>query len=660
MTEAKTNNRINSIDGLRALCLLGVLLFHIDPQLMPSGYLGVDAFFAISGFVITLQILKLQTIGQFNFSAFYTSRILRLFPALFTTIIITIISSFLISPPFEALETVKSAIAATLSFANVFFFLDTGYFANDVDTKPLLHTWSLSVEEQFYLIWPFLIALLWRNISRIFIVFMFILFMSLLFNIFSIIEYPDATFYLLPFRIYQFVLGGVFAILAFKSNISTKPLYNHNLAVFTSIILFIMWFTDFETASSQLLAQLVTSLIIAWSCYALSQPSLGSNSSKLLTWFPILFIGRKSYAIYLVHWPIIVIYGPLLKGFSYWFSGLTLFICSILFGYILSNYVELPMRYGNKTKRFKLIFTLSLGLIIVVSGLLIQHTPLTKYILNTGKQEVLDPKQANLALYKHIKNRECEFRIQFNQKDIDLTNCLNTGKPIVLILGDSLTRTFVLGLPKLYPDVTFIRVERPGCPPYLGNESNVKDGMFSSLKRCRHESGFIWDFIKAEIFKENIRFDGVIFTGNYMAKDLVMQKYLSNVDRLSTLDIPVAFSGIRPMFTDAPVKLMHSTKRLDINNLDRFLTKSRDGRTQFEINNEIKNYTSQYQNIIFLDMISTLCKDHCAATNDSKMIYVDHQHLSLSGVDMVMKKPEIPKFIAAIKNHFSKAHLENE
>ena len=150
------------IDGLRAIAVITVILYHAGITSFSGGYVGVDIFFVISGFLIFRLILDELSSGVFSFSNFYQRRIKRILPALFLVIFISIIPAYLILIPEDFAEFSRSIIATSLFVPNILFWRETGYFNSDVDLKPLIHTWSLGVEEQFYIFFPFVLFLIYR------------------------------------------------------------------------------------------------------------------------------------------------------------------------------------------------------------------------------------------------------------------------------------------------------------------------------------------------------------------------------------------------------------------------------------------------------------------------------------------------------------------
>ena len=201
----------HDIDGLRALAVFLVLLFHCQVPGFAGGYIGVDVFFVISGFLITGIMLEDMKKQRFSFKRFYIRRARRLLPALAATIALTLIGSALIMTPQHLAETASSAIFAALSLANVHFAMADSYFGAASEIKPLLHTWSLSVEEQFYLGWPVTLVLLYRlgGVKAVLIGLLVGAVLGLALSEWWIGRNPKQAFFLPMFRAYQFFAGGL-------------------------------------------------------------------------------------------------------------------------------------------------------------------------------------------------------------------------------------------------------------------------------------------------------------------------------------------------------------------------------------------------------------------------------------------------------------------
>lgn len=214
---------VPAIDGLRTVAVLLVVIFHADKTWMPGGFIGVDVFFVISGFLITRNIMADVENGSWSFSTFFARRIARLFPALYATIAATLAAAFLILSPPDLERLGHVAISTILSVSNIFFWMEAGYFDISADHKPLLHTWSLAVEEQFYLVWPLLILALFSLGRRRAVIWGLgaIGIVSFLLAIGLQNKAPSAVFFLTPFRAYQFALGGLIGL-------STLPVLGRN------------------------------------------------------------------------------------------------------------------------------------------------------------------------------------------------------------------------------------------------------------------------------------------------------------------------------------------------------------------------------------------------------------------------------------------------
>jgi peptidoglycan/LPS O-acetylase OafA/YrhL len=217
------------IDGLRAVAILSVVAFHTFPKWITGGFIGVDIFFVISGFLISKIILERIDQGLFNFLDFYTRRIKRIFPSLILVLTVCIVLGWLILTPSEYKQLGHHVAAGAGFLSNYLLWSESGYFDNPAELKPLLNLWSLAVEEQFYLVWPFLLFAARRIKVNLALLITTIIIISFYLNIIGIKQDAVATFYLLKTRFWEFLCGGllaVFAIYKDKIYLNTKKSNN--------------------------------------------------------------------------------------------------------------------------------------------------------------------------------------------------------------------------------------------------------------------------------------------------------------------------------------------------------------------------------------------------------------------------------------------------
>jgi peptidoglycan/LPS O-acetylase OafA/YrhL len=299
---------------MRAIAVTIVTLFHLDISGLAGGHIGVDIFFVISGFLISSIIWNKAGKGEFRLGDFYLGRIRRLLPPLYATVLITFAAAAVIMLPDDFARFSKSAIASLFSVSNILFYFEAGYWDTSSHLKPLLHTWSLGVEEQFYLIWPLFIILCASVLRRI--PFVLILTVTSGLSVWAMLWYSkqdlSGAFYLFPFRVFQFSLGALVAFAAQLSFIRAPlrvPLMadvclTGGLALISFSLVTLGDLAPFPGVNA-LPPTFGTMLLL----FAGSGPSGQGLLGRLLLTNPIsILLGKISYAAYLVHWPIIVLY----------------------------------------------------------------------------------------------------------------------------------------------------------------------------------------------------------------------------------------------------------------------------------------------------------------------------------------------------------------
>ena len=343
------------IDGLRAIAVVSVVIYHLSENLLPGGFVGVDIFFVISGFLITRLIhQEVHHTKNFSFGRFYLRRIRRLFPAMLVTFLLCVGLAYALLAPQHLVDFGRSLIFATISFSNVYFWQSTDYFDFASQAKPLLHTWSLSVEEQFYMLWPLTLLLLskFRSTNKTLIFITVLSIASLALNTywfkqqaaitawFSAGDVRSFGFYMLPFRVYEFGIG---AGLVFINRKHLKP--STSSIAFLSGLALIVWSlvaldrkTDFPSFYA-LFPCLGAALMI------LAGPN--HKLAKLICNRVMVALGLISYSVYLLHWPLIVFYKYNKAASLNGIEIIVIFVLSVVLGALMYRFVEQPFRKPN-------------------------------------------------------------------------------------------------------------------------------------------------------------------------------------------------------------------------------------------------------------------------------------------------------------------------
>ena len=427
------------IDGLRGIAIILVLFFHFEIGGNDNGFLGVDIFFVISGFLITQLISKEIAAEKFSISEFYCRRIRRLFPALFFMLLLVSLASFIFFDRDSFEKFGFALISSSLFASNFWFWTETGYFAPNALEKPLLHTWSLSVEEQFYLFFPLLLLLCRRFFFRsplLIITSIFIL--SLLLYLYGFYYHPDATFFLLPTRIWQLLAGSIIALIYLHRKKEFKNLSFHNLGAFLVLIsLFPQLFSTFKIPPS-LPCTIGTALILL--------PIQNSWIVKFLSLKPLIRIGLLSYSLYLWHWPIYVFYKYLSIEDIDTIKKLVLMLLSLFFAWCSWRYIESPFRkihILSKNKKYFFIPAGSFLSVCILFGTTIVHNEGMAF--RHPQRDIIEA-QSFWNWHPYGKSpRFHHLELSHNFLDVDIIGS-EYADPEFLLWGDSHAMAFIPGL----------------------------------------------------------------------------------------------------------------------------------------------------------------------------------------------------------------------
>ncbi|QLL42439.1 acyltransferase family protein [Sulfitobacter pontiacus] len=444
------------IDGLRAVAVLPVILFHGGFHWFSGGFIGVDVFFVISGYLITTILLSDLENNRFSISQFYERRARRILPALFAVMIACIPFAYAWMLPSQLLDFAQSIVAVIFFVSNILFWREAGYFAPVAELKPLLHTWSLAVEEQYYLLFPIVLALLWKFKRRV----SFIVIIAFTISSFVLAEWasrtaPGANFYLAPTRAWELFAGSICAFLTYgRGQRSSNFLSATGLALIVASIILYDASTPFP--SSYTLAPVVgTSLIILYASHT-------TWTAKLLSVKIVVGIGLISYSAYLWHQPLFS-FARLRSLDEPTPAVMGLLAClSLGLAWVSWRFIEAPFRYGERSTlpTRKMVFTTSaiasLVFIAIGSlGLLKQGFPHR----STGVISYQDL-EARIAP-NHGLSADCD--ASFNKSP----NCYTFENPNVLLWGDSFAMHLAKGIVASDPDVAMQQHTMSSCAPVL-------------------------------------------------------------------------------------------------------------------------------------------------------------------------------------------------
>jgi peptidoglycan/LPS O-acetylase OafA/YrhL len=419
------------IDGLRAIAVLGVLLYHYGVSWLSGGFTGVDVFFVISGFLITGILRREMEAGEFSLIGFYDRRIRRIAPALFAVLIVTLAAGWFLLLPGDYEDMAESAAYSAAGLGNLYFFWNTGYFDQAADLQPLLHMWSLGVEEQFYVVWPLLLFVLMTLIaSRRTLLGVLVagLGAAFAFSVWQVGNDPKGAFYLPHPRAWELAIGAILVFLpAVGSRVLGEIMGAAGIALIAWSYLAVTSADPFPGINA-LYACLGAALVI-W-------PKPRTAVAWALSLRPMVWIGLISYSLYLWHWPVLVFFRHYANGeVPDVTAAVPLAALSVLLGYLSWRFVERPFRRPLGTA----VRTVGTGVAsaagIVALSLVV--------VLTNGFPSRLPPDQAGMAGLDVMWKWECPRGVTLTAKGEAFAQACNFGVPWqtattkVLLWGES-------------------------------------------------------------------------------------------------------------------------------------------------------------------------------------------------------------------------------
>ncbi|MBK2026084.1 acyltransferase family protein [Francisella philomiragia] len=610
------------IDGLRAVAVLSVVFFHLDINLVKSGFLGVDIFFVISGFLITGNIIRDLENKSFSLRNFYLRRMRRILPALITVLIFSTIFAWLILLPQDLKNYSKSLVSALGSFSNLYFFktLSFGYFSTDATVIPLLHTWSLGIEEQFYIFWPLFlifafnvyIGIGWKdkqalsNFDKYLIISLILIVLSLFcfryFSYFEIYDYFNhERFYYFPLtRAFELLFGCVLAIYLTKYKPTNNKLILELLSIISILLmLYPVLFKDVSYPSNWTVIACVGAVLYI---YAGCNEKYNTLVNRFLSIKPIVFIGLISYSLYLWHWPIIA-YLNYLSIEKTHLVKLIVLASSVVLATLTYLFVEKPFRY-----KFKASFKKTLILLWIIPIAIACCFALgSKYINNFGfssnnlETGILDGYQCYPIKNWKVddsKLKDCKALGNTNKDDID-----------IIIYGDSHAQ------------------QLSGFIDVLARDQNLKAIEITNVKRLTVYSKNTKQIIKSiskTLHPKYIVFGGLwkIFSSNRENSFIYLEQGISTA--LKNKIIPVIALDNAPLFNIKPNCNNNRFKSLFMKN-NCYINKHKVIKTQENSVAVIKKLKEKYPTLIEVDVKKITCdSEYCFNKLGNTLLYYDN------------------------------------
>lgn len=366
----KKNLRLD-IQGLRSLAVGSVVIEHAFPRALSGGYVGVDIFFVISGFLISSIISREIESSNFSIVEFYRRRLKRINPALFFIIIFTIISGYFLLAPKAYAELAKTTLSTLLFSSNFIFFSLTGYFDGSATLKPLLHTWSLAVEEQFYIFFPQFMLFSWKRFGpkKTQLLILLATIISIVFAIFLRNYSTNAAYYMLPARAFELLIGVFLGLGGIPETNNKTIRHTTSLIGLTTIFAAFFLFTpETPTPGIASIAPCIGAALIIYSGNTTEKTeSFESFGGKILSLQPFVYIGSISYSLYLWHWPVLAIIRNVTDIHLQISHGIIAIIASIIAASISFFFIEKPL-LALDDKKFS-IFNISINISLLI-GLL--------------------------------------------------------------------------------------------------------------------------------------------------------------------------------------------------------------------------------------------------------------------------------------------------
>ena len=605
------------IDGLRGLSIVAVIFFHAGFEFFSGGFVGVDVFFVISGYLITIILIEDIEKKRFSIVDFYERRARRILPALYFVLLASLIISVLIMSPQQLKDFGQSLVVVPIFLSNLFFLLKADYWAQSSEFIPLLHTWSLAVEEQYYIFFPIFLALAWRfGNKRVFWVIAMMIAVSFLISEWGCRNRPSANFYLAPARAWELFAGSLAALITKKQGVKQN---NFLASLGLAAIIFSIFVYDESTPFPSVYALLPVLGVVLLVLYAEKK----TIAARMLSTKAIVGIGLISYSAYLWHQPFLAFYRVLQDEIEIKLYDSILITVLVLFTAFLSfKYIERPFRDKNKYSSKTVLYFSIVPLIgFIVAGLYLHKSEGLKEL---KMSRVPSQTAEHLNLIDLEKNKRAE--LWANLLVDAEAPFSNLAKTKTLFIGDSVSEDLYVVSVNSKKIQSVIESRRlpfdDECAKHIstgGLEVNHNN------KLCKYS---IYEYLESDLFR---RADVIVIAAAWNSNS----QYLSGLlEHPLLLDKRVVLYQTHAFLDISSIIYSLRDSYDDLDKMQRFIFNNKRSRTIFA--NQVIEDIGRAKNIPFINSFNAFCdtsQKKCKLFNIEKQPYiVDQSHLSVTGV----------------------------
>jgi peptidoglycan/LPS O-acetylase OafA/YrhL len=610
------------INGLRAIAVVPVLLFHAGIKLFSGGYVGVDVFFVISGFLITKILFHELQQGKFSLVAFYERRVRRLLPSLLAMLVLTTWASLFYLTPSELADYGKMLLASMFFMANILLYFRSDYFNDASDVNPLLHMWSLAVEEQFYIFFPLILFVSYKLLKhRTYAVVLCLGILSFYIGYILLDYNASLTFYAFPTRAWELLIGSLLAL-------EWIPRLKHRvLKQLLSLVGLVMLSTSITLFSEETRFPGFNAVLPTFGAALLIYTGGGAQPTvveRLLSLRALVFIGLISYPLYLFHWPALLFGNQALQDLARPLQLTVIFTVTFLLAYFSYHYIEQFIRHREFFRSQKQIMGWGAISTASVAAMAVIFVLAKGFPERYGIDKGFYARVELMKQHSQIRSRvgKCYFGSKYSIKSFNKDSCLLNTSPStsdVLLIGDSHAAQLYPALANKLENIRLSQLNSGGCRALL-------DIVTRDDANCRAARDYWF-----KVIIPNNDWDTIIVASQWQSSDLpnlnrTLRFLQPHARKIILIGPGVEYYGHLPELYKVSQYL--KAESIYVNKLKH---------ERFELDREMEKMSLQL-GVNYISITKTICQaEKClASTPNGNVMQLDASHLSEAGVDWLV------------------------